>query len=394
MAEKLSVVVVDSDESVRAALKGQLAQMNNVKLAGELKNIDRGLVEVQKTRPDILIIELPVDYSQTLKWTEKVKLQFPEMNIFVSSKLTTSELIMCAMRAGAQEFLVQPINPDELRKAINKILLAREQAQAQAPRSGRIISVFSKKGGLGVTTLAANLGVALSQAGKGKAALFDLDLQLGDITSFLNLSPEYNILDVLDEHGEVDGVKLQSCMTRHESGVFVLSEPNDPAESENVSSSHINQILRHLRNMFSYVVVDTPHEFDSRSLEAFELSDHILVVVVPNISSLRAAKKALGVFKDLGYVKNKVKVVVNRAGKKDQVKTSEIEKVLRYPVSWVVPNNYPVVIEAINSGVPVVIHKGKSNVAKSIRDLANDIPRWNRMVYAETKISHKERAFK
>ena len=172
-------------------------------------------------------------------------------------------------------------------------------------------------------------------------------------------------------------------MTRHESGVFVLSEPKNPAESETISSSQINQILQNLRSMFSYVIVDTPHTFDSRTLEAFELSDQIMVVVVPNLSSIRAAKKTLGVFKDLGYVRDKVRVIVNRAGKKDPIKIDDIEKTLRYPVSWVVPNNYPVVIDAVNSGVPLVNHKGKSNVAKSILGLANDIPEWSRGLYVE-----------
>ena len=385
MAKKLAVVVIDSDESVRKTLRNQLAQMDNVQVAEQLKEIDQGLAVVQRIKPDVLMLELPVDYSKTLKWTEKVKLQFPEMNIFVSSNLTTSELIMSAMRAGAQEFLVRPINPDELKKAIKKILLAKEQTQAQAPRSGRIISVFSKKGGLGVTTLAVNLGVALSRTGNSKAALLDLDLQLGDVTSFLNLSPDYNILDVLNEHGEVDGVKLQSCMTRHESGVFVLSEPNDPAESENIGAQQIGQILRHLKSMFSYVVVDAPHQFDSRTLEAFELSDHIIVVLAPNISSIRATKKALAVFKSLGYVRDKVRVIVNRAGKKDPIRADEIEKTLRYPVSWVVPNNYSAVIEAIDSGVPLVNHKRKSNVAGSIMDLAAEVPKWRLSAYVEIR---------
>jgi len=385
MAEKLSVVVVDSDESVRKTLRSQLDQIENVTLASEVKEIDQGFEAVKTIKPDILILELPKDSDKTLEGIERIKLGFPETTIFVSSGMKTTELIISAMRAGAHEFLVRPIDPNEFKKALAKVLLAKEQTRAQAAQGGRIISVFSKKGGLGVTTLAVNLGVALSQVAKNKAALIDLDLQLGDLSSLLNLSADYNILDCCEEDGRVDAVKLQSCMTRHESGVFVLSEPKNPAESENISSSQINQILRHLRTMFSYVVVDTAHEFDPRNLEAFELSDQIIVVVVPNISSIRAAKKALKVLKDLGYDREKVRVVVNRASKKDPIRAGEIEKTLHYPVSWVVPNNYPVVIEAINSGVPLVNHQRKSNVAQSIIGLAGDIPKWRRNFYVEIK---------
>ena len=385
MPEKLSVVVVDADKSVRKTLRNLLDRQGNVEVAGMAKRPDEALPVIKTSKPHVLILELSKDSGKTLKWVEQTKLQFPGTSIFVSSADKSPDLVISAMRAGVQEFLSRPIDSDELKKAIDKVLKTKEQARAQAPTRGKVISVFSKKGGLGVTTLAVNLGLALSRVAENKAALIDLDLQLGDVTSFLNLSAEYNILDVLDEDGGVDAVKLQSCMTRHESGVFVLSEPKNPADSDNVSSSQINQILRHLRSTFSYVVVDTPHTFDSKSLEIFELSDHIIVVVAPNVSSIRAAKRTLGVFKQLGFLRDKVKVVANRMGKKDPVKADDIEKTLHYPVSWVIPNNYPVVIDAINSGIPLVNHKGDSNVAKSILELANDIPEWSRRLYVELK---------
>jgi len=385
MPEKLSVMVVDADKSVRKMLRNQLSQMANVELAFEWKQIEPAFEALQRAKPDILILELPKEYDDALRWIERIRLDLPGIAIFVSSPVKTPESIISAMRAGAQEFLSRPIQPDELKQAIKKVLITKEQVRAQTPERGRIISVFSKKGGLGVTTLAVNLAVALSETTKKKAALIDLDLQLGDVSSFLNLSADYNILDACNEDGGVDPVKLQSCMTRHESGVFVLSEPKNPAESENVSSSQMNQILRHLRSMFSYVILDTPHTFDSRSLEAFELADNVIVVMVPNISSIRATKRALGVFRDLGYARDKVRVIVNRASKRDRIKASEIEQTLHYPVSWVIPNNYPVVIDAINSGIPLVNHKGGSNVAKSILGLANDIPEWSRSFYVEVK---------
>jgi pilus assembly protein CpaE len=385
MPEKLSVVLVDADKSVRKTLKDLLDRQGNVEVAGMAKRPDEALQVIKTSKPHVLILELPKDSGKTLKWVEQTKLQFPGTSIFVSSADKNPDLVISAMRAGVQEFLSRPIDSDELKKAIDKVLKTKEQMKARAPARGRVISVFSKKGGLGVTTLAVNLGLALSRVAENKAALIDLDLQLGDVTSFLNLSAEYNILDVLDEDGGVDPVKLQSCMTRHESGVFVLSEPKNPVDSDNVSSSQINQILRHLRSTFSYVVVDTPHTFDSKSLETFELSDHIIVVVVPTVSSIRAAKRTLGVFKQLGFLRDKVKVVANRVGKKDSVKVDDIEKTLNYPVSWVIPNNYPVAIDAVNSGIPLVNHKGDSNVAKSILELANDIPEWSRSLYVELK---------
>jgi pilus assembly protein CpaE len=381
MAERLFVLVIDSDNLNKEILKKDLEQIEEVELASEVKSLREGSKAIRETTPDIVILELPEDSKKTLEWTQRTKLEFPEINIFVASEDKTPELIISAMRAGAQEFLSRPIDAKELKEAIHKVLKIREQIKAHTPETGRIISVFSKKGGLGVTTIAVNLAVALSQQSNKKAAIIDLDLQLGDVTSFLNLSPEYSILDTCNPNDQVDSVKLQSCMTRHKSGVFLLAEPKNPLDSENISRSQINQILGHLNSMFSYVILDTPHMFDPKTLEAFELSDHIIVVTVPNISSLRATKKALTTFKGMGYGPDKVKVVVNRAGKGDPLKPDEIAKTLHNPVSWVIPNEYKVAVDALNSGIPLVQNHARSKVGKSILGLADDIIKWRRSAF-------------
>jgi pilus assembly protein CpaE len=385
MGEKVSIMAVSADKSVRKKLRNQLEQMEHVNLTSVVKSTDEVARELQTTRLDILILGLSEKAEETLRWLDETKESFPNTAVFVTSASKAPELVISAMRAGAQEFLSQPIVTTDLIQAIDRVRKARTKFKAKAPIRGKIISVFSKKGGLGVTSLAVNLAVALSHESEEKAALIDLDLQLGDVTSFLNLSPEYNILDCLNQDGGVDAVKLQSCMTRHESGVYVLPEPKNPADADNVGNSHINQILNQLKSMFSYVIVDLSHVFDSRNLEVFELSDSIILVSVPNISSIRAAKKALGVFKEMGYLQGKVRLVINRVGKKDSISMEQIEKTLHFPVSWVIPNNYPVVIDAINSGVPLTNHRSVSNVSKSIAGLAKDIPRWSRTLYVEIK---------
>jgi pilus assembly protein CpaE len=384
MAEKLSTIVLCASKSVRKQLKSQLAQMEQLELGPMLRDPGQVLELVRSSRADILILDIPENSKELLKLIEQVKSEHPQMAVFVTSAAKNPDLVISAMRAGAQEFLSQPILTTELTQALERVQKSRQQVKTEAPKArGKIISVFSKKGGQGVTSLAVNLAAALSYQSEKKAALIDLDLQLGDVTSFLNLSPEYTILDCLDKNGEADPVKIQSCLTRHESGVYVLPEPRNPIDSENVSAAQIVQILKHLRSMFSYVVVDTPHSFDSRNLAAFELSDQILVVMVPNISSLRAAKKTLGALSDSGFDESKVRLILNRSGKRDQLGTHEIEQTLHYPISWVIPNNYPVALEAINTGIPLVNHDGRSNVAKSIQGLADDLPKLSRTMYIE-----------
>ena len=158
MPEKLSVVLVDADKSVRKTLRNLLDQQGNLEVACVAKGQEEALPAIKASRPDVLILELPKDSDKTFKWIERMKLELPHMSIFVCSADKSPDLVISAMRAGVQEFLSRPVNSDELKKAINKVFKTKEQARAQAPTRGKVISVFSKKGGLGVTTLAVNLG--------------------------------------------------------------------------------------------------------------------------------------------------------------------------------------------------------------------------------------------
>ncbi len=386
MPEKLTVATIDADEELRALLRGNPDQLE---LVAEARDREDWHNTIAKSNPDILMAEInPMgDYGKTLKVIEKVKIEFPELAVFMTSASKSPDLIISAMRTGAQEFLSKPFNTAEFNRALDRVRRKKEQARARHSHAGRVITVFSKKGGVGVTTLAVNLAVALSQVSGKKVAILDLDLQLGDVSSFLDLSPRYNIIDACGRDGGVDDSKLQSCMAHHPSGVFVLAEPEHPAESDDISSAQVSQILSHLRATYPYVIIDTSHFFDQRILGALEMSDNIILTVVPNIASVRAGKKVLDLFKELGYGQEKVKVVVNRVSKHDSIKTDNIQKVFDYPICWNVPNNYPAVIDSINSGIPLIGQKRLSNVGKSILDLAGTVVNWNHVgVDAQTVI--------
>jgi len=372
MPEALAVVTLEADESLHQMLHNHIATMDDVKLVPQTLNKDNWRRIVQSAAPDILIagLDLRGDFQQTLKLAETIKMEVPRMVVFVCSPSDASEIIVAAMRAGAQEFLSVPISAQDFTRAIQKVRSVKEQTRAKGDASGTTISLFSNKGGLGVTTLAVNLAVALSEVSGSEPAIVDLDLQVGDVASFLDIKPQYGIVDACSQNGDIDSTRLQSCMTHHESGVFILAEPGDPHASHRIGASQVRQILHHLRSMYPCVIVDTPHTFDAKTLAIFEVADTIAVVVVPNVSSIRATKKSLMVLKDLGYNPEKLKVVVNRVSRKDRIKLSELEEALDYPVYWSIPNNYKAVVEAINTGKPLVGAKQLSNVGKSILQFA------------------------
>lgn len=374
-AANLSVIIVDNERSQRRALRNQLSSIESIDVEAEEKLIDDCMERAVKDPPDIMIVELDgaSEPEKTLEAVEGLKLAHPEIAVFVQSADQSPELIMSAMRAGAQEFFRRPVDSESLSKAIDKVRRLKTLSSPRTPTEGKVVSLFSKRGGLGVTTLAVNLGIALSELSERRTALMDLDLQLGDITSFLDLSPEYNILDACDNHQDVDENKLQSCMTPHKSGVAVLAEPGISDQLAEISGHHVTQILDHLRSMYGYVVVDASHTFNETTYSAFEHSDSVLILTVSTVSSIRATKQSLQLFRSLGYGPEKVHIIVNRVCKADNIRIDEIEKTLDYPVFWTIPNNYKAVIDAINSGIPLVNGGRPSNVSKSVVRLAETL---------------------
>jgi pilus assembly protein CpaE len=368
----LTIMLVDPDDTMKDVVENHIDEISEVELVSAVKNIQECYDNLSVSLPDIIFIDLHRngDHARIFETAGKISIEYPDIAIFVSSDIQEPQLILTALRSGAQEFFTKPLKFDEFSTAVGKITYKKKRAVSASAPKNKLITVFSKKGGQGVTTLSVNLAGAYAKIFNEKAAIFDLDLQLGDVTSFLDLTPQYSIVDTCGIDGEIDSTKLQSCMTHHNLGISILAEPPDPAESDLITATQIGQIISHLKSMFSHVIVDTTHRFDSRTLEVFAQSDHILLVTVASIPAIRATRKSLDILKDLGYGKDKVKVVVNRTSKRDQINIKEIEKNLEYPVYWSIPNNYKAVIKAIDSGIPLVAKKHMPNVGKSIFELA------------------------
>ena len=372
MSEMLSILIVSSESETAAVFK----KLSEVEIGSANIHDDSWADALREKTPDVLVMELSpkADLAVALGWIERLKSEFPELSIFAQSTSKAPELIISAMRAGAQEFLTQPINNHELSQAIKRARRRKETASGRE-KTGKLITVFSKAGGTGVTTLAVNFGIALAQITSKRTALLELNLQHGDAVSLLDLKPKYSIVDTCEAGDQVSSDKLQSCMSHHPSGLSVLSEPPHPGASDEVSANQVQQVLLHLKSMYPYVVADAPHVFEPRTMAALDLSDMVILMTVATVTSIRATKKALGLFRELGYSPEKVKLVINRVGRADRIEPQDLWETLNYPAFWMIPNNYRAAVDAINSGAPLATQKRPSNVAKSILEMAEIVNR-------------------
>jgi len=356
-------------------MKAQLTQMG-IKVAGEAESLAAGLSLVNGLTPDIVILELPRQADAVLQAMRGIRNDHPQMGILITASDASPQVILRSMRAGAQEFLTRPVDSRELEEAIKRMasLVRRGEGAGQRRKAGKILTVFSGKGGVGVTSVATNLAVGFVQNQKKNVVMLDLNLQMGDAGLLLDLRPEYTLASTLSMTG-LDETSLKGLLTKHECGLSLLAAPEDPVEAEQISPGLLLEIISLLRGMFDYIVIDAGHAFDSRVLEVMSLADTILLVAVLDVPTVRNVRRCLELFGQLGYSTEKVKLLVNRHEKRSKVTVDDLEETVENEVFWQLPNDYKTLISAIDAGVPAVIQSPRSKISRSLSDLGDELVR-------------------
>jgi len=376
MTSALRTIVVGSDAESTSLLKGLLAATSAVVVAGEFKRLAQALHDGPARRPDLVIVELAADEAagpdgSPAKVVETLARAFPEATVFATGSSVSADFVIQTIRAGAVEFLRRPVQRDDLAAALEKLLRLRRSSQRPA-RAGRITSVFSPKGGLGVTTLAANLAVCLAERSPGSTILIDLDTRQSDIATFLNLRPTYSVLDALESLERLDESLLHGLLTKHASGLFVLPGPTR-IERRQISAEQAQAALEIIRAYFDHVVLDLRHDFDPGTITALEASDTILYLTSLTVSALRSGSAGLAALRHLGLNLQRVKIVVMRDGTGEDVTLKHAQEALGLPIYARTPSDYATVVSSINSGRPVVTAAPRSQIAKNLRELAGGL---------------------
>jgi len=276
--------------------------------------------------------------------------------------------IIKAMRLGAREFLPKPIIETDLSRALS---ILNQQSISAEDYASKIITIYSNKGGIGKTTIATNLAVELSKSTRNKVALIDLNLQLGDISSFLNLNPQFDVAYVVKNLiDKKESSILQAFEQYKDTSLYVLSDPNYIEEASVITPQQIESLFKILKRMFSYIIIDMSSNIDSNSLTILDKSDWILFTTIVNLPAIRNAQRCLNLFHSRHYPNDKVKLIINRYMENDDITFKDIETTIGEKIYWKIPNNYFSIMEAINKGVPVNNVSTSSNIANSFRDLA------------------------
>lgn len=371
--QKISTLILSDEFSTEQVLKLFISEFDNLELLESTKNYSE-IFEILSNNPNktIFIVDLSVNKQEKLDLILKVTSRCANCKILALADNPSVDLIIQIMRAGAREFIPVPIIKNEFFDAVNKTIAQFEQTKKV--NKCKIISVFSNKGGIGKTSLATNLALELSKITKENVALLDMNFQMGDITTFLDLKPSFNISYMLENIEKINETFLLSTLERYKNtNLYILADPPYFKQADNIRTNQITKLFNTLKETFSYIIVDAESSFNAKNIATLDNSDMILLVTVANLPALRNTQRCLELFDKLGYDKNKSQIIVNRYMENDEIKEADVVKVLSKEIYWKVPNNYFAIMSSINKGVPVSVLNGASNVAQSYKDLAQKI---------------------
>jgi len=367
-------VVVDTDPAVRDTLASHLGgRAETVGSVGALPPVLHG--------PLVVVLGPSCGSSEGLAEASSVLQQAPGevATILVTDALTT-DLLQTALRAGVKDVLAMPVDAEQLQAAIDRVGVTLSPAPSvagdlggdvPAGELGRVVTVFSTKGGAGKSVIAANLAVVLAKRSDKPVVLVDADLQFGDVAVMLKLAPQHTIVDAVGSLERLDATLLQQLMMRHEpSGLWILPAPLEPSFADQISAGEMIRIIEILRGFCGHVVIDTPAYFNEVVLGLIEESDDVLLVAGMDIPNIKNVKIGLQTLRLLNVPTSKLHLILNRANSKVKLDVSEVERTLQIKAESLIPSDV-VVPQSVNKGTPVVLDTPKSGVAKSLEQLAD-----------------------
>lgn len=389
MSDKIRVLIADDLPETRENVRKLLQFEQDMEVIGHAGSSSEALELARQKKPDVVLMDINMPDVDGITASQRITKLVPETQIIIMSVQSEADYVRRAMLVGARDFLMKPFSGDELVTAVRQVYETRPLAlkpvlagtaagEQQLTRvkstsdEGKIVAVFSPKGGSGCTTIAANLAIAVAEQGH-KTLLIDGSLQFGDIGVMLNLRSMTSIIDVIERLDELDSELISTVVTAHPSGLEVLLAPPRPEMAEYVGEEQIKTLLRAVRKMYDYVVVDTSSSLDDTTLAMLDTADRILLIARQNLASLKNISRFFDLTDDLSYGADKTVLLVNYGSNKLNIGVKDIVDTLKRPVAAVIPDD-EAALAAADQGRPLMSATWRRRPAtKAISQLADKL---------------------
>lgn len=350
-------------ERYRLALGADITHVESSSAAGRAIQEDPRLA--------VVVLGPGVDFEHGCDLAEWLRIDRPEVGVIMTRQRLDVTVLSQALRSGIRD-VVAADDLTALSEAVvrSRDLSARMNSHSDTPAAanGKVVTIFSAKGGVGKTTLATNVGAELAHNGV-RTLLIDLDLSFGDVAISLQQLPQRSIGDVVAMSGHLDERGLASVMTSHASGLDVLAAPSEPAEADRIPPATINEVVKVARRMYDIVVVDTPPSFTEHVLAACDISDLIVLIATLDIPAVKNLRLTLETLDLLGNARESRIIVLNKSDAKVGLRASDVVNAVKQDIAVMVPNSLSVPA-SINRGVPIILDEPKHAVSNAIRDLS------------------------
>jgi pilus assembly protein CpaE len=387
--EKFRVLIVDDVAETRENVRKLLQFEADIEVVAAARTGKEAIQLTQEANPDVVLMDINMPDMDGIAATEAIRQKMPFVQVVILSVQGDQNYMRQAMLVGARDFLTKPPMPDELVAAIRRAGKVAREERAKTSQvivntpsgtsrpvatglgtQGKIIMFYSPKGGTGCTTLTVNLAVALCNE-ETRVVLVDANLQFGDVAIFLNEQGKNTLLDLAPRADELEPDIVEEVMIKHAgSGVHLLASPSRPEYGDKVEPEQFMKLLRYLRQLYAYVVVDTASYLNDISLSVLDVADAIVLVTTQDIPSIKNDRLFLDLMQTLNVPVSKVAFVMNKFDKRIAITPEKIGENLKQEVVAVVPLDERTVIPAVNRGIPFMVDNKTQPAARGIYMLA------------------------
>lgn len=325
---------------------------------------------------NLLIYEIGTNADDAFNQVESLLHANEVDEVFLTSAIADQDLLMRAIRTGVKEFLMQPLNEEEIRQALDRFKTRQDKSSSVVTiKPGHIINVIGAKGGVGTTTVAVNLAASLAEKkGIKSVALVDMNMLFGEVPLFLEVKPKHDLSEITKQVSRLDATFLMNALSKSSAGVYVLPSPRHFDHHDALDSKVMDRVLELMSRMFDYVIIDGGHPLNPMFLKLLAASDTVLLTAVLTLPCLSNIDKLLRSLLNLGYPVDKlIKVVMNRYIKSSEISLDDAENGISKKIFWTIPNDYRTTLTAINQGKSLSQIAKNAAITKSFKDLADCI---------------------